>query len=661
MDLASPIMVDDALAGGLVEAAPPRASTPYSDALRESETRFRDLIDQASDGIFIADLEGRYTEVNAAACAMLGYTREELLGKTIVDLIPEADVERLWDARKELLVPGAVQIAEWTLVHKDGTPVPVEVSAKILRDGRWQAFVRDIRDRKRAEEATARSLRELEMVLESIPDPVAIRVGDRYAWVNSAAARVGSYSTEELIGRQVLDMVHPDDRKHVVSRMERVSRLDPLVESDEVRFLAKDGSAVPLELRPPVPVSYRGQAAHFLVAHDTRAVRQLQTTLASRERLATVGTLAAGVGHEINNPLVYVITNLDIAAEEIAEIAGPSPSTRIRSVLGLLREARDGAERIRKIVRGLKTFATADQEERREVGLWTALEVSLNLASNELRRTVQVVKNFRPVPPVLADESRLVQVFINLLVNAAQAMSDRPVEDNVLTLSTWTDDDGHAVVEVRDNGPGMTEDVASKVFEPFFTTKAVGRGTGLGLSISYGIITALGGRIACETAPGAGTSFRVVLPPFVSPESMEPIAPAGPSASTRGRILVVDDEPMVATIIARLLSDEHDVETVGSGLEAVERFSKGERFDVVLCDIMMPDVTGQELYERLAAIHPEIAARFVFVTGGATTQAIQHFLEAEPKEFLEKPFDPNQLRAVVRRRVQQRPPLKPVA
>lgn len=625
-----------------------RETPDYVRALREAEERYRSALEHAPDAVFVADLSGRYIEVNSAACKMLGYTREQLLGKTIMDLIPPEDLPRLAEARRKLLQPGTADVTEWSLMRADGVALPVEVSAMIHPDGRWQAFARDVSERKRAGAAVARALRELETVLETLPDPVAIRIGELFAYVNPAWLRILGYADpRELIGKKVLDSIHPNDVAIASARL-TVPAAKGQGDTTELRMLAKDGSAVPLDFPPSLELHYHGEPARMVVAHDRREEKRVAAALATRERLVTVGTLAAGVGHELNNPLQSVSMNLELLREELRNVAGGSPSARYRELVDMADDALRGAERIRKIVIGLHTFSRGEREEQSLLDVRSVLELSLNLAQNELRHRARVELDFEPVPPVMADESKLAQVFINLLVNAVQAMPERPAEDNEVRVVTRADEQERVVVEIRDNGSGMAPEVRSRIFEPFFTTKPVGMGTGLGLAISYNIVTSLGGQIECQSETGVGTTFRVVLPrarEAVHRSGLRQLAPP----TLRGRILVVEDELTVARLLERVLSRDHVVDLAADGVGALERLSLRRDYDIVLCDVMMPRMNGMELFESVSRQYPELAERFVFMSGGATRPDVQAFLDSVTNEKLYKPFSVPSVKALVGR------------
>jgi two-component system cell cycle sensor histidine kinase/response regulator CckA len=621
--------------------------------LRESEARHRQLFEHAPDPILITDPAGaRIVDASPAACQVLGYTRDELIGKSVADLVPPEETARFLAARARVREPGSDHVAEWLLTVRDGSVLPFEVSTSTLPDGHRQAFLRDIRERKRAERELGLLLDELEAVLESTPDPMVIRMSGRIEYANPAFARVLGYAAAgEVTGKLWRDMVLARERAASDASALAMDQGDPPPTHHDLTMLAKDGSEVPLEMAHSRRILHKGAPAALLIMHDMRERQKLEAVLRTRDRMVTVGTLAAGVGHEINNPLTYVLANLDLMAEDLRTFEADSSPGKARELAALVAEARDGADRVRKIVRGLNTFARGEREERVEVDLRSVLEMAISLSYNELRQHIQVVKDFHPIPTVTGDESRLAQVFINLLVNAAQAMASRPIEQNVVRVSTATDAQGRAVVEVKDNGPGMAPEVASRVFEPFFTTKAIGQGSGLGLSIAHNIVNALGGEITVAATPGEGTAFTISLPATKAGDARRgPSAHPEPKASRRGSVLVVDDEPTIGSSVQRILHD-HEVTQTLSATHALDLLMGDRRYDVVLCDLMMPMMTGMDLYERLARDRPRVAERMVFISGGVTETRTQKFLDEVPNERLEKPFSMQNLRSLVRRMI----------
>ncbi|HEX8793455.1 MAG TPA: ATP-binding protein [Polyangiaceae bacterium] len=376
------------------------------------------------------------------------------------------------------------------------------------------------------------------------------------------------------------------------------------------------------------------------------------------DRLAGIGTLAAGAAHEINNPLTYALLNVDhalrqmrVAAAEGAALPLGDDENVLPAMIRALEQAQDGMQRVRSISRNLLTFSRGAIDTRMLVDVRAIVESSIQMAMHEIVHRARVVREFGDVPPVEANEAALGQVFINLLVNAAQAIPEGGTPSrHVVRVSTSTDGGGNAVVEIEDSGIGIPPDVLPRIFDPFFTSKAAGTATGLGLSISHGTVTRLGGAIDVTSTVGAGTSFRVILPPSKRwRTSSTGRWRAVTEVPERRRVLVVDDDQQVGEAIARVLRNEADVELVTEGRAALDRLAAGERWDVVLCDLMMPDCSGVDVYAGTVERAPDAVSSLVFMTAGAFTPRTRAFLENVSRPCLEKPLDADRIREIVRR------------
>jgi signal transduction histidine kinase len=378
---------------------------------------------------------------------------------------------------------------------------------------------------------------------------------------------------------------------------------------------------------------------------------RMQSLLLSADRMASVGTLAAGVAHEINNPLSFVLANLGYLGEGLAKLKGSTLSadavaSKVGDLEEVVREARSGAERVRLIVRDLRTFARGDDDRRGQVELRRVIDTALSLAWPEIRHRARIVKDFDDAPAITANESRLVQVFVNLLVNAAQAITDGAVDKNEIRV-TIRRRGGQVDIDVSDTGAGIAEDELGQLFDPFFTTRPPGEGTGLGLSVCHGIVKSLGGDITVESQLGKGSRFRVSLPLGEDADALAATPSPDIKPGRRGRVLVIDDEPLIGTSVRRLLAPEHDVLSLTRGQAAIDRIAAGERYDLILCDVMMPEMSGMDVYEQIRRISPEEAERMVFVTGGAYTPRTEEFLRDVSNARIEKPFDAAKLRGLL--------------
>ncbi len=532
----------------------------------------------------------------------------------------------------------------------DGTRKWIQVMGRPGRqkDGRvvFDGIMIDVTEHRRAQQALRASEEAFRSLIESSPDSVLVLRSERIAYANPQAVRyLGFEFAAEILGRRIVEFVVEEDRAEAAARWLRGVNSRPGFPI-ELRLARADGRVVVGEATD-MPVVYGGHSSVLLVVRDLTERKDMQSRLVLADRMASVGTLAAGVAHEINNPLSYVMSNLRLTRELLDKTLDGDALDAMRQQLD---EAIHGADRMRHIVLDLKTFSQVEGEQREDVDVANVLASSINMCWNEIRHRARLEKSIGPTPPVTMNESRLGQVFLNLLINASQAMREDRAESNVLSVRTSTDDAGYAVIEVQDTGEGISEANLARIFDPFFTTKSHAGGTGLGLSICHNIIAAAGGEILASSALGRGTTLTVRLPPgrrrekrVKSGQGFPIVAPGGPEAS----VVVIDDELLVGRSIRRALRG-HDVQVFTNGREALEYFARCPRVDVVFCDLMMPEMSGIDVFDAVNRTRPEIAARFVFMTGGAFTPRARAFLERSEHRCLEKPFELHDIRHIVR-------------
>ncbi|MBX3227209.1 MAG: response regulator [Labilithrix sp.] len=520
------------------------------------------------------------------------------------------------------------------------------------------------RDLERQREETERSERLLRSVLQSVPDGVVVvdASGAIKEWSAGADAVLRMPRSDvplakwsEHYGLYEADRSTPV-AEHAIGRALAGTAVDR-VEVFLRNAGAPKGAWLSVSSRPLKSADGTITGA-LCVFHDITKEKASQEQLMISDRMASVGMLAAGVAHEINNPLGAALLNL----ESTHEMLSRAPENRDEKELNTaMRDARAAVARVREIVRDLKLFSRHEDGEADRADVKEALESSLRMAFNEIRHRARVVKQYEKTPVVNGSESRLGQVFLNLLVNAAQAIPEGNLEGNTIRISTDVDAMGRAVVEITDSGAGIRPEDVPNLFTPFFTTKPPGIGTGLGLPICQRIIGQMGGDIQVESEPGKGSTFRVVLPAAkarsADGRTLRPATTAGAApAERRARVLVVDDEEMLAAAIRRVLSRQHDVVTTTRAEDALEKLRSGSTFDIIFSDLMMPQITGMELYERICVEFPEHAPRVVFLTGGAFTQAAREFLAKVTNPTLEKPIDRASLLSLVSERVKDRGP-----
>jgi signal transduction histidine kinase/CheY-like chemotaxis protein len=420
----------------------------------------------------------------------------------------------------------------------------------------------------------------------------------------------------------------------------------------ETVALRADGTAVSLEVitisldeRPGGPD--HDDEIRATAARDVSRRRRFEKSLRQSQKLEALGQLAAGMAHEINNPLTYVILQLDAIAEAFDRSDGEPGEEEGRRIHERVIEAIEGAERVRRLTREMRIAArTDDAEPDTAVDLALAVERAAKLAANEIRDRGRLIVDLAGVPAVIGSEGRLVQVVLNLLVNAAHALDGATDPREIRVCAT--SDENHVRLQVADTGRGIRRDILPRIFDPFFSTKAAGAGTGLGLAICRNIIQASGGSIEAESAPGKGTCFTITLRRAKTALSSPPSeSPTNRPATPRLRILVVDDEESIRDAITGLLSDEHEIVTADNGDSALATLSNDAGFDLVLCDLMMPGCGGIELHGLLERDFPLLARRIIFMTGGATTSAASEFLDKSRLQRLSKPFRASALREAI--------------
>ncbi|MGC4001540.1 MAG: ATP-binding protein [Anaeromyxobacter sp.] len=473
--------------------------------------------------------------------------------------------------------------------------------------------------------------RNLAGVYRSTPD-------GRLLEVNPAFARAFGYASPEELQEVPATALYLDPRmrEEILARL----RADGALQAGELRMRRRDGTPVWVIYSEQLRVVEDGTELIEGTLLDVTAHKEAEERALQAGRLAAVGTLAAGVAHEVSSPLAGVLANLGYALEALPGLAAALPPASAQreaaaELEAALRDAREAAERVRDTVRYLRLFARAEDEPRAALDLARVLDAALALLTPALRRRARLVRAFQEAPRVLANEARLAQAFLNLLVHALQSLPDGAPEVHTLRVGLGRTPEGDARVEISDDGAGLAQEKLSRAFDPFSAGPA-GTGHGLGLPAARAIFTSLGGSLLLDSTPGGGTVAQVVLPAAV------PGAAAAPAAEDRTRLLVIEAEPEVGRSLARLLPD-HEVSVVASGGEAQARLEAGQRFDVILCDLDTPDLAGEALHQALAARWPELARRVVFTATGKLDAARRAAVTRTGRPLVDRPFDLAQL------------------
>jgi len=474
-------------------------------------------------------------------------------------------------------------------------------------------------------QAVERSRRDFMALIKKTPDAVAVLRDERVLWTNDAAIRL--IGQGELDGKTAAEILEGNRASTTPTELKEALARGPA----EVTLRQDPGELLVLEL-VRVRASYDGAPATVITARNVTERRLMTARKLEMDRAITTGTLAAGIGHEINNPLTFALLNVQQAREAYDRGEEDLPE--------LLRDAEDGLLRIEGVVRGLRSFARSD-DAARQVNLDKVVRAAMAITGNEVRMRARLQINLSPRLEVLGGETRIGQIITNLLLNAAQAIEAGEPDRNAVRISARADKK-MVVLEVSDTGRGMSAEVLERCFEPFYTTKGPTEGTGLGLSIARDLARELGGELTVSCQPGEGTTFTLRLLRGTTKPATEVVA-----SSTRRRrpapnaphILIVDDERQLLRALSRSLRRDARITTASSVDEALETLFGDQRFDLILCDVIMPRQTGDDLLRILEERRPELAQRLVFMTGGAFTETTRAFFEKESHRILIKPVD----------------------
>src|SRR5436190_2885344 len=622
-------------------------------ALRRSENNYRTLFEQATEGIFVTGLDGRFLNVNPAGCRMTGYTRRELMALTVADTLAPEDRPRL-AAEIDRLAHADTVTTEWQAQRKDGTRFISEVTAKRLPDGRMQAFARDITDRKLADAA----LRESESRLRR-----AVQAGRVGLWDWNLASGQVYFSSEwkrqigyrdDEIGDDINEWrrrVHPDDVAGVFERLQAFLISDAPEFEAEFRLRHKDGSYRRILTQASKLCGDDGQVAHILGSHvDITERAELQAQFLQAQKMESVGRLAGGIAHDFNN-LLTVITGLaDLAISSIGDNDPIRPD---------LHEIRLAGDRAARLTRQLLALSRQQVLKPEVLNLSDLLAHMREMLRRLIREDVELVFALSPgLGSVKADPGQIEQVVLNLAVNARDAMP------NGGRLTITTDDveldrtfaaahpsvvpGPHVMLLVSDTGVGMDETTRKRMFVPFFTTKEKGKGTGLGLSTVYGILKQSGCSVWASSALGQCTPLALYLPRVAdTPEPARATARTVPSHGTE-TILLVEDEPALRDLAQRVLERAgYRLLLAASGEEAIERMERSDHaVDLVVTDVVMTGMNGRELAERLTAMRPGV--KVLFMSGHTDDAVLRHGVLYDATRLITKPYTPAELKHRIR-------------
>jgi PAS domain S-box-containing protein len=629
------------------------------EALRASEEQYREIFHASLDGMILRDADFCVVDVNPAYERLSGYSRADVLGKNRVVANPPEMNEPIKALHQRALAGEAVML-ETQSANKDGSRFELELrGVPIQYRGRPHVLYigRDISERKRAEEALRASEEQYRSIFNATSDALVLRDAEaRVVDVNAAFLAISGYSRDEVVNETRWFFADTEMSPLAKKMHARVIAGESV--HFEVRGRRKDGSPFEVEMHA-VPMRYRGRPHALGMARDITARKradaervQLEAQLRQAQKMEAIGHLAGGIAHDFNNILTSIQGYAQLAAERPAAAA----DAKLSSHLDHLELA---CNRARELIQQMLVFSRGRRGAARAIALAPLVRQAIRLLRSSLPATLEIVPELAPdLPAALADPVQAEQVLMNLCINAHDAMHGRGTVqvavtqqalDGLVCASCRGVVNGRFVeLSVADEGPGIGPEVMDRMFEPFFSTKETGRGTGMGLAIVHGIVHEHGGHILVESS-AAGSRFRVLFPAAAAEQAAEAPArrrAAAPAPRLKGRVLLVDDEQMVARFMRELLQGWGlKVTAVTSATEAKQVFKRAPRdFDVLLTDYTMPRMTGLDLAQALRAVHPGLP---VIVYSGYTDVIPEADLGAPAIEVVQKPIDQDALLAAL--------------
>jgi len=606
-----------------------------------SEVSYRRLFEAAQDGILILDAEtGRINDVNPFLFNLLGFSRDEMIGKTVGDLSPFKDIVSNQAMLERVQQHGYVRYEDLPMETRDGRRIAVEFVSNVYQAGSRkviQCNIRDITERKRAEIASMRLAAIIEFSDDAIigTDPNSIIT----SW-NRGAEKIFGYTVSEMVGTSILRLIpadRPDEEDQILGKLRQGEKVEHL----ETVRQTKDGRLIDISITAsPIRDASGKVIGVSKVARDITERRKMESKFHQAQKMESIGLLAGGIAHDFNNILSAIVGNVYLAKMDAAEDL--PVADYLESILVATQRAAD-------LVNQILTFSRQSKQEREPITLKRVVLEALKLLRASVPATIRIQTELADTPTVLANATAVHQVVMNLGTNAWHAMRDKPGTLKVVMSRMEVDEDsvkshpdlrpGHYVrLSISDTGCGMNRAIRERIFEPFFTTKAVGEGTGLGLAVVHGIMKSHDGGISVYSQPGEGTIFHLYFPVFETEAVIREIESAPIPQGQGEHILFVDDEEALASVGKKVLERLGYVVTTKTGvLEALAAVrDHPEQFDLVITDLTMPVMDGTKLGSQLLQIQPRLA--IILATGYSGIMTTEKARELGFRELISKPI-----------------------
>jgi PAS domain S-box-containing protein len=613
-------------------------------ALQESEERYRKLVEFSPDTIGIIR-EDKIAFFNATGAKLLGaVSPEQLIGKSVLDFV-HPDYKEIIRERLRLMIEEGKNVSpiEEKLIKLDGSVIDAEaIAMPFTYQGKpgVQVIIRDITERKSTEEALKQSEEKYHTLIDNIQDGVFMIQDGKMQFVNEAFAQMSGHTVEEVIGKDIRELVAPEDLEMAFDRYRRRQEGEDIPHEYEFHMMHKDGKTRILVNMNVGLITYRGRVASMGTVKDITEKKRLESQLLLAQRMESVGTLAGGIAHDINNVLTPIMLSQELLQERLTD----EESKR------LLNTIEKSTQRGANLMKQIQSFAKGAEGERNVLQVANLISEIREIAEETFPRSIEIRTDIpKDLWTISADSTQLNQVIMNLCVNARDAMQDGGIlsisaenlliDEDYARINIEAKIGSYIVITISDTGTGIPPEVMNRIFEPFFSTKEHGKGTGLGLSISHGIVKSHGGFITVYSEVGKGTAFKVYLPAITTPETLKAQEHQHELPAGHGElILVVDDEDQILEVTKKTLEKHgYKVITANDGKEAISSYlqHRGE-IKLVLIDMMMPVMDGTSCIRELRKANPEL--KVIAVSGLTETDKLAKVDDAHVQAFLTKPY-----------------------